>query len=183
MSEPIGPGAFIAVVGASGSGKDALLSYASARAAGRACFPRRTITRPLGQGEDHDPVEPAAFLEARNRGEFAVWWQAHGLHYGIPTTVDGEIRAGRPVVANVSRAVLALLGERYARLLVIRVTVTEAIREARLRARAREGPTGIAQRLTRADPAPGHPADAEIANVGTIAEAGDQLLSIILSAA
>ncbi len=33
MTEPIGPGAFVAVVGASGVGKDALLSYAIANAA------------------------------------------------------------------------------------------------------------------------------------------------------
>lgn len=179
MTSPIGPGAFVAVTGASGVGKDALLSYAAERAGALAFFPRRVITRPPGPGEDHDPIEPGEFDAALARGAFAVSWQAHGLHYGIPVSVDADVRAGRPVVANVSRGVLGVLAARYERLVVVRVTVSEAVRILRLRARQRESAGDIAQRLSRADPAPDHPVDAEICNDGPLDDGGEQLLRII----
>lgn len=178
----LGPGAFVAVTGASGVGKDTLLSYARERAGGVAFFPRRTITRPPGPGEDHDPMEPADFEAALAAGVFAVWWQAHGLHYGIPISVDASVRAGRPVVVNVSRGVLGQLAARYERLVVVRITVSDAVRSLRLRARRRESTDGIAERIARADPAPDHPIDAEIRNDGTLEAGGEQLLSVIRDA-
>jgi ribose 1,5-bisphosphokinase len=183
VTEPIGPGAFVAVVGASGVGKDALLSYARERSAALARFPRRTITRPPGPGEDHDPVTEEQFALAREGGAFALCWQAHGLCYGIPVSVDAEIRDGGVVVANVSRGVLDELDARYQRLVVVRVTVSDGVRAQRLRARQREAEAGIGQRLARPDPAPGHRVDALIENDGTLAEGGDQLLRVIRDAA
>jgi ribose 1,5-bisphosphokinase len=183
VTEPIGPGAFVAVVGASGTGKDALLSYARERAGTFARFPRRAITRPPGPGEDHDPVTEAQFATARNRGAFAVYWRAHGLRYGLPASVDAEVRDGLVVVANVSRTVLDELDARYRRLVVVRVTVAEEVRAQRLRARRREPELGIGQRLARPDPAPGHRVDAVIQNDGSLAEGGAQLLGIIRAGA
>ena len=183
MTELIGPGAFVAVVGASGVGKDALLSYARERSDALARFPRRAITRPPGPGEDHDPVTEDEFAEARDCGAFAVWWQAHGLHYGIPMSVDAEVRDGLVIVANVSRSVISELKARYQRLVVVRVTVLEQVREQRLSARRRETEPGIRQRLARPDPAPGHRADAVIENDGSLADGGTQLLRIIRDAA
>lgn len=179
MTEPVGPGAFVAVVGASGVGKDALLSYARERSGALARFPRRAITRPPGPGEDHDPMTEDQFAKARADGAFAVHWDAHGLWYGIPASVDTEVGGGLVVVANVSRAVIGQLDERYRRLVVVRVTVSEEVRERRLRARRREPEPGIGQRLARPDPAPGHRVDALIQNDGSLAAGGDQLLRII----
>jgi len=183
VTEPIGPGAFVAVVGASGVGKDALLSYARERPAVLARFPRRVITRPPGPGEDHDPVTGEQFAVARQRGAFAVYWQAHGLWYGIPASADTDVRNGRVVVANVSRGALGELAARYQRLVVVRVTVSQEIREQRLRGRGREPERGIGQRLARPDPAPGHRVDAEIRNDGSLAEGGAQLIRVISDAA
>jgi ribose 1,5-bisphosphokinase len=182
VTEPIGPGAFVAVVGASGVGKDALLSYAREHSAAIAHFPRRAITRPPGPGEDHEPVSDDQFAQARSRGAFAVWWHTHGLCYGIPTSVDAKVRDGRVVVVNVSRSVIDELNARYRRLVVVRVTVSEEIRAQRLRARRREPEPGIGQRLARPDPAPGHRVDAMIQNDGSLADGGAQLLHIIHSA-
>jgi len=182
VTEPIGPGAFVAIVGASGVGKDALLSYARDRAGVLARFPRRAITRPPGPGEDHDPVTEDQFAKAREAGAFAVCWHAHGLCYGIPASVDDEVRDGLVVAANVSRGVLGELDARYRRLVVVRVTVPEEVRAQRLRARRREQEPGIGQRLARSDPAPGHRVDAVIANDGSLAEGGTQLLRIIREA-
>ena len=182
MTEPIGPGAFVAVVGASGAGKDALLSYARDRADAFARFPRRAITRPPGPGEDHDPVTEDQFATARSRGAFAVYWRAHGLCYGLPASVDAEVRDGLVVVANVSRSVIDELDARYRRLVVVHVTVPEEVRAQRLRARRREQEHGIGQRLARADPAPGHRVDAVIQNDGSLAEGGTQLLRVVRDA-
>jgi ribose 1,5-bisphosphokinase len=178
-----GPGAFVAVVGASGAGKDALLSYARERAGTFARFPRRAITRPPGPGEDHDPVTEDQFATARGRGAFAVYWRAHGLCYGLPASVDAEVRGGLVVVANVSRSVIDELDARYQRVVVVHVTVAEEVRAQRLRARRREPELGIGQRLARPDPAPGHRVDAVIQNDGSLAEGGTQLLRIIRDAA
>ena len=183
MTDPIGPGAFVAVVGASGVGKDALLSYARERCGDLARFPRRAITRPPGPGEDHDPVSEDQFAQARERGAFAVCWHAHGLCYGIPAAADAEVRDGRVVVANVSRGVINELAARYLRLVVVRVTVAEEVRAQRLRARRREPEPGIGQRLARPDPAPGHRVDALINNDGSLAEGGAQLVRVISDSA
>jgi ribose 1,5-bisphosphokinase len=178
----VGPGAFIAVVGARGVGKDALLSYARDRADEAVHFPRRVITRPAGAGEDFDPVDEARFTDAAAGGAFAIWWRAHGLGYGIPASVDAHVRDGRAVVVNVSRAVLDQLAERYQRLVVVRISVSDEVRAARLRARRREESADIVRRLARVDPAPEFPVDAEIRNDGTIAEGGERLLAVIAAA-
>jgi ribose 1,5-bisphosphokinase len=183
VTEPIGPGAFVAVVGASGVGKDALLSYARERSGALARFPRRAITRPPGPGENHDPMTSDQFSDALGRGAFAVDWHAHGLRYGIPARVDDEVRDGLVVVANVSRSVIGVLEARYRRLVVVRVTVSDEVRAERLRGRGREPESGIGQRMARPDPAPGHRVDEVIQNDGSLAEGGDQLLRIIRDAA
>lgn len=182
MTEPIGPGAVVAVTGASGVGKDALLAYAREHAGTFASFPRRAITRPPGPGEDHQPMEEGEFADALKRGAFGVWWQAHGLHYGIPISADNDVRAGRAIVVNVSRGVLGLLADRYQRLVVVRVTVSDAVRAIRLRSRQRESSDDITRRMLRTDPAPDHPVDAEIRNDGTLEEGGRQLLRIVRDA-
>ena len=123
------------------------------------------------------------FAEARDHGAFALYWHAHGLWYGIPASVDAEMRAGRVVVANVSRSVIGELDARYRRLVVVRVSVSEEVRAQRLRARNRETEPGIEHRLSRPDPAPGHRVDAVIENDGSLAEGGARLLRIIGDAA
>lgn len=179
MTDQIGPGAFIAVVGASGVGKDTLLDAARERCGASVLFPRRSITRAAGPGEDYTPLTVAEFALADEHGEFAVSWSAHGLDYGIPCTIDAAIRAGRTVVANVSRGILDELAERYSRLVVVRVTVPDAVRAQRLHARNREGGADIARRLERADPSVARPVDHEICNDRSIADACGELMHII----
>ncbi|BDZ51430.1 ribose 1,5-bisphosphate phosphokinase PhnN [Frondihabitans sucicola] len=182
MTGLIGPGAFIAVSGASGVGKDTLLDLARDRCGEGAFFPRRVITRPGGPGEDHLPVTRQQFIRARLGAAFAVTWHAHGLDYGIPAAADGAIRAGQVVVANVSRGVIPELRGRYERVVSVRVTVSDEVRAARLRARGRESVADITERLSRIDPATGHDVDHEIRNDGTAQDAGDHLIAIVESA-
>jgi ribose 1,5-bisphosphokinase len=62
---PIRNGAFVAVVGPSGAGKDTLIAHARSALAGepQIDFVRRVITRPSdGQTEDHDTLADAEFI-------------------------------------------------------------------------------------------------------------------------
>ncbi len=74
---PIRNGAFVAVVGPSGAGKDTLIAHAKAALADEPPveFVRRVITRPSdGATEDHDTLTEAEFLEALANGAFALAW-------------------------------------------------------------------------------------------------------------
>jgi phosphonate metabolism protein PhnN/1,5-bisphosphokinase (PRPP-forming) len=141
----------IAVVGPSGAGKDTLM--AGARAAltrdARFRFARRAITRPAeAGGEDHEALTEAAFITRRDAGGFALHWQAHGLHYGIPRDIEADMAARRVVIANLSRAVLPEASTRYA-LRVLNITAPIEVLAARLAARGRESAADIAGRLAR----------------------------------
>ena len=107
----IGPGRLVLVVGPSGAGKDTLIALARDQCAGDAMvvFPRRIVTRPPSGSEDHDSVSPSAFDRAAGQGAYAFWWEAHGLKYALSAAIDAELRAGKTVVCNVSRAVVSAL--------------------------------------------------------------------------
>ena len=112
----IGPGRFVLIVGPSGAGKDTLIAGARAACADTAnvAFPRRVVTRAISEAEFHDSLDIADFDRAVKDGKFALWWEAHGHRYGIPSSVDVAIRAGSVVVTNVSRAIVSAVRRRYA---------------------------------------------------------------------
>ncbi len=144
----------IAVVGPSGAGKDTLMDRARAALAGdaRFVFARRVITRPADAGgEAHEAVSEAEFA-ARLPG-FALHWAAHGLRYAVPGSIEAEMAAGRVVIANLSRGVLAEAATRY-RLRVLLITAPLALRATRLAARGREDAGDVAARLAREAPLP-----------------------------
>jgi ribose 1,5-bisphosphokinase len=147
-------GLLVLVVGPSGSGKDTVLAGAAAILAKdpRFRFARRVITRPAAQ-EDSETTDVPTFLARRNQGCFALNWEAHGLHYGIPADIAGDIAAGRVVVANVSRSVLADAAARFPSA-VIEVTAPPSLRADRLARRGRETAADIAERLARDVPRP-----------------------------
>jgi ribose 1,5-bisphosphokinase len=149
----IGPGALVVVVGPSGAGKDTLIALARAQCAhdARIVFPRRIVTRPPSAAEDHDSATPAQFDAAIEQDAYAFWWEAHGLKYALPAAIDTELRAGRTVVCNVSRAVIRQLRARYARLTVVLVTAPKEMLLARLAARGRERGGDVVERLDRAE--------------------------------
>ncbi|MEJ1230899.1 MAG: hypothetical protein WDM88_10295 [Galbitalea sp.] len=80
-----------------------------------------------------------------------------------------------------SRGAIAELRQRYARCVVVLVTVSDELRAERLRGRRRESAEDIAKRLARADPSPDTHADHEIANNGSIAEGTERLVRVIES--
>jgi len=155
LASRIGPGVLVVVVGPSGAGKDTLIALARTLCAddARIVFPRRIVTRAPSAAEDHDSATPAQFDAAIGQGAYAFWWEAHGLKYALPAAIDTELRAGKTVVCNVSRAVVHQLRARYARLTAVLVTAPKDVLLARLAARGRESGGDVAERLDRAEAA------------------------------
>ena len=144
-------GSFIYVVGPSGAGKDSLISAARERLSPESfVFARRTITRRAGTpGEDHDSCTPEEFARREAAGEFLITWHAHSLQYGLPSRLLDELAAGRSVIANGSRNMIATLAARVPSLLVVEVTAPAHILHERLHGRGRETTDDVANRLQR----------------------------------
>jgi phosphonate metabolism protein PhnN/1,5-bisphosphokinase (PRPP-forming) len=148
-------GRLVLVVGPSGAGKDSLLREAAKSLAAdrHIIFPRRVITRPSHDAtEAHDSLTVDEFLEAEAQGRFALSWQAHGLHYGIPASHLDELKAGRTAAVNVSRAVVSEAASRLPHVAVLNVTAPADIIAQRLAQRGREAPADIASRIARDAP-------------------------------
>jgi ribose 1,5-bisphosphokinase len=178
----IGPGRLVLVVGPSGAGKDTVIGGARAACADdpTVVFPRRAITRPSTASEDHDTVSADAFSEAVAAGGFALWWVAHGHRYGIPSSIDDDIRLGRTVICNVSRTILGLARQRYAFVTVVLVTAPQEVLQARLSGRARSSDGSLADRIARsAGVEPDAHVDVEIRNVGRVETAVRRLLNVV----
>ncbi|GAJ94296.1 phosphonate metabolism protein/1,5-bisphosphokinase (PRPP-forming) PhnN [Rhizobium rhizogenes] len=169
-------GIMLVVVGPSGAGKDTLMNLAARHFAGRSDihFVRRVITRDGDAGnEDHRSVSDADFDAMEQDGAFAVSWEAHGLKYGIPSDVEGELANGHLVVANGSRSVLHRFQAAFPKLKVINVTARREVLAERLIARGRESREDVLKRLERGSlTVQGSYDVADIDNSGTLEEAG-----------
>lgn len=165
-------GALVLVVGPSGAGKDTLIAAAQRALAGNPgfVFPRRVVTRDaVAELEDHDSIDRDGFEAARRSGNFALDWEAHGLCYGLPASIDSAVEQGRIVVANVSRRVIPAALRKYARARVLLITADSAVRAQRLAGRGRESAQEVAARLSREGaPVPEGVAPVVIDNSGAI---------------
>lgn len=179
-------GTFVAVVGPSGAGKDSLIGFARERleSTGRVTFVRRVVTRQADGGtEDHDSMDAERFAAAERDGAFALNWDAHGLRYGLPIALEDDLAAGRVVVANLSRAVIPALVERYPEAVVVLVMADRDVIERRLANRGRETAESIQGRLDRrvSDKLP--VSTVKIDNSGALDVAGTQFVRLLEDAA
>ena len=182
---PIRNGAFVAIVGPSGAGKDTLIAHARGKLAGepQVDFVRRVITRPCdGQTEEHDTLTDGEFLEAVTDGAFALAWEAHGLRYGLPSSIDRAIENGHVAVANVSRGALPALRQRYANVAVVEITADPETLAARLAGRGRESRGEVLARLARTISCDTTGPSVALDNSGAKEVAGDKLVAIIRKA-
>ncbi|HEY5796456.1 MAG TPA: phosphonate metabolism protein/1,5-bisphosphokinase (PRPP-forming) PhnN [Bosea sp. (in: a-proteobacteria)] len=149
------PGILFVVVGPSGVGKDTLIDGARAALSTdpRFVFARRLITRPADAGgEDHQAISEEALLALGREGGLLATWGAHGLRYGLPISLRGDLLAGRHVVANGSRGVLKDLAPAVPRMIVLSITASPDVVAKRLAGRGRESAEEIGLRLARAAP-------------------------------
>ncbi|SFL72980.1 ribose 1,5-bisphosphokinase [Bradyrhizobium sp. NFR13] len=183
ISEPqsgrIGPGRLVLVVGPSGAGKDTLIGLARAACADddNVVFTRRVVTREASEFENNAQVTLEAFRQAQASGAFAVHWEAHGLCYALPRSIDDALRAGRNVVANISRTVIPALRAAYEDVVVVSITAPPEVLAARLAARGRSTDGPIGDRLKRSVETSG--ADVTINNIGVAEDHADDLIRVI----
>ena len=177
----IGPGRLILVVGPSGAGKDTLLGLARAACAddGSIVFPPRVVTREASSFEDNEQMSLEAFRQGRSQGDFAVHWEAHGHCYALPRAIDDDIRAGRTVVANLSRTVVDAIRRGYADVTVVLITAPREMLSQRLAARARSSDGQIESRLSRVVDDVATAPDVTITNVGSVEGPARELVKII----
>ena len=177
----IGPGRLVLVVGPSGAGKDTLLGLAKAACAEDhdIVFPRRIVTREASAFEDNEQVSLDAFRQALADDAYAMHWEAHGHCYALPRAIDDDIRAGRIVIANVSRTVIAAMRRAYVDVVVISITAPLDILAQRLASRRRDSDGNIGQRLGRSVDDHASVPDATIMNVCSAEYHARQLVRII----
>ena len=175
----IGPGRLVLVVGPSGAGKDTLIGLAQAACADddNVVFTRRVVTREASEFENNAQVTPEAFRQAQASGAFAVHWEAHGLSYALPRSIDDALRAGRNVVANISRTVIPALRAAYEDVVVVSITAPPEVLAARLAARGRSTDGPIGDRLKRSVETSG--SDVTINNIGVAEDHADDLIRVI----
>ncbi|MET4577282.1 phosphonate metabolism protein/1,5-bisphosphokinase (PRPP-forming) PhnN [Ottowia thiooxydans] len=180
-------GIFFLVVGPSGAGKDTLIDGARAAlsAGGRHVFATRVITRPADAGgEQHTASSDQQFAQDEQAGRFLITWSAHGLRYGLPSTLANELQGGRHVIANGSRGVIGELAGKVPRLVVLHISADRGALADRIRDRGREAGEQVAQRLGRevSLAVPEGVQLFDIHNDGTIDEGVEKLLTSIDSA-
>ena len=177
-------GLFVAIVGPSGAGKDALIRGLAGQLGENegVFYVRRVVTRRADAFEDHDTLAEEEFATAHAQGRFALAWSAHGLHYGVPREIETRLAAGDAVVCNVSRAAVADVRRLYRPSLVVLVTARPQTLAARLAARGRDDGASRRERLARsAVAAVAFEPDATIDNDGALDDAVAQLRDVVVS--
>lgn len=178
-----GAGALVVVVGPSGAGKDSVMGFAARHFAD--ChdvhFVRRVITRPSDAGgEVHESVSEDEFVDMQKDGAFAVFWDAHGLKYGIPSVVLENVRNGMTAIVNGSRGALPAFREAFGDIAVVVITAEAPVLAKRLAERGRESEEEVLRRLSRQAPdVTSGPGVSVIDNSGRLDVAGTRFVDLV----
>jgi ribose 1,5-bisphosphokinase len=176
-----GQGRLLLIVGPSGAGKDTLIGLAQSACAGDRgiVFPRRVVTREASIHEENTPISAVEFEQAVSRGDFALHWDAHGLRYGVPRSIVGDLDAGHAVVVNVSRTIIAAARRTFTNVIVVLITAPAEILAGRLAARSRSSDGKLDDRIRRSVDLPDSVPDATISNTGRAEDHARELLRMI----
>jgi ribose 1,5-bisphosphokinase len=174
-------GRLVLVVGPSGVGKDSVIEGVRARLGGEGgvLVARRMVTRPSGDGEDHDSCDPETFDALEKAGAFALSWRAHGLAYGIPIAVEDQRARGRDVIANVSRTVVEDARRRLPPVMVVEITAPPDVLAARIAARGRGSDRSAAERVGRSAGIPAVRPDLVVDNGGALEAAVERMAAAL----
>ncbi|MBD5771323.1 ribose 1,5-bisphosphokinase [Marinomonas colpomeniae] len=150
-------GKIIYLIGASGSGKDSILSglrlwlNTESSLSTDIIIAHRYICRDWQSGnENHIELSKGEFLHRQQIGLFALHWQANGLYYGIGREIDLWLAEGQNIIINGSREYLPIAMSLYGKNLVpVLIHVDEVTLRQRLIARGRESLADIEARLAR----------------------------------
>lgn len=148
-------GAFVAVVGPSGAGKDTLIRLASRHfeTDDGFHFARRLVTRKADpEAEDHAEIDEAEFERRRSADDFALCWRAHGLGYGLDASLLQRVARGQTVIANISRRQIGDAAAAFPRLAVAHVVVDRPLLVERIVQRGREDRSAAIERVEREAP-------------------------------
>lgn len=147
------------LIGASGSGKDAILSECRERLSSEddyshmRCFiAHRYITRkPELRGENHIWLNDDEFTKRVSHQAFAMHWHANGFSYGVGLEIDNWLASGINVIINGSRGYLPSAIDKYPYSIVpIHIHVDPEDLRMRLIKRGRESNEEIEKRIDRA---------------------------------
>jgi ribose 1,5-bisphosphokinase len=176
-------GILFLVVGPSGAGKDTLIQYAKTHLQSdpNFLFPIRYVTRPRGQaGENHRSLSRESFEKHLGANKFALFWEAHGLMYGLGKEVETGVKKGKHVIVNVSRSIIGSVRKRFPHVMIIEIQASRQSLHRRLQLRQRENPTEIKARLSRASRlSVSGPNLITIHNDGTIESAGRKFVTLL----
>ena len=150
MNVNIRKGRLIYFMGASGAGKDSIISGVKQQLPKDLfLFAQRFITRRAGPSEDNIYIPPDEFDFLANNGIFIFFWRSNEESYGISKRILQDLNNSRNVVVNGSREYYEKALVIYPDIVPVIVTVSDDIRTKRLRSRGRENEKAIRARLAR----------------------------------
>lgn len=173
------------IIGASGAGKDSVMSFARNRISGSkpVIFAHRYITRlpDSSSSENHIYLSVREFKMRESEGLFAMHWESHGNYYGIGKEINYWLFRGFNVVVNGSREYLPTARKKYKQLRPILIETSPEILMQRLETRGRENREDIEKRMKRSyDVGTLDNTVIRIYNDGPLEESGKELISLVL---
>ncbi|PVZ67649.1 phosphonate metabolism protein/1,5-bisphosphokinase (PRPP-forming) PhnN [Pelagibaculum spongiae] len=168
------------LMGASGSGKESLISYLRlSLGESQLSFPKRMITREAKDQENHQFVSVEQFEVMKTAGELALSWNSHGYWYGFAKEIHQLLADGKHVMINGSREYLSEVAKIFPNIWPILLDVHPDILRQRLEQRGKDDELAIEDRIHTSKMPVNHPRLKLIDNNHSIGQASQELVRYI----